>query len=54
MNNLLEFFEWTNRDNMIKFKKTEKNLESFVALLLEQVNSEKFEKNLECASKLIE
>ena len=51
INNLLKFFEWTNNDNMIKFKKTEKNLNSFVELLLEQVNSEKFKKNLECVNK---
>jgi hypothetical protein len=53
INNLVEFFLWTNNnDNMIKFKKTEKNLEFFVELLLEQINSEEFEKNLECVSKL--
>ena len=53
MNNYLEFLKWCDNNNtkLLKFKNTTKNLESFVELLLTEINSQNFKDMLECVAK---
>lgn len=53
MNNYLDFILWCDKNNthILKFKNTEKNLKSFVELILTEANSDSFKKSLDCMSK---
>jgi hypothetical protein len=53
MNNYLAFFIWCakNNINLFKFKTTKKAVQSFIDLILSQINSNDFNINLKCAAK---
>ena len=53
MNDYINFISWcdTNNNKIFNFKKTEKNVKSFVELLLTESNSDLFKKSLECIGK---
>jgi len=53
-NNYLHFFEWCNENNtnLIKFKKTNNNIQSFIDLLLQECDSPSFKSSIVCVNKL--
>ena len=54
MNDYINYISWcdTNNNKIFNFKKTEKNVKSFVELLLSESNSDLFKKSLECIGKI--
>jgi len=52
-NNYLHFLDWCeeNNTNLFKFKKVEKNIKSFVDLILRECDSSSFKSSLSCINK---